>query len=135
MPTQQAASYRMLQQFFRFFLVGSAGFVVNAVLVELLVHLTKPVTAQLLAFPVAVTVTWWLNRRYTFGASRHALHYEWLRYVFGNIFGWIINNGVYIWFVLHVPLTALHPAIAVAVGSVAGMFLNFAMSRWLVFRQ
>jgi putative flippase GtrA len=125
----------MLRQFFRFFLVGTAGFVVNAGIVEVLAHSTSPVIAQMLAFPVAVTVTWWLNRRYTFGASRHAIHHEWLRYVFGNLFGWIANNGVYFLLVLHSAMAYRHPSIAVAAGSIAGMFLNFSMSRWLVFQR
>lgn len=135
MSGPQAVSHSMLRQFFRFFLVGTAGFLVNAGIVELLAHSAKPITAQILAFPVAVTVTWWLNRRYTFGASRHAIHHEWLRYAFGNLLGWTANNGVYVWYVLHSAVAYRHPSIAVAAGSIAGMFLNFAMSRWLVFRR
>jgi putative flippase GtrA len=49
--------------------------------------------------------------------------------------GWAANNGCYLWMVFSVPLAYQHPAIAVAVGSLAGMVLNFSASRLIVFKQ
>jgi putative flippase GtrA len=129
------AQKSVLNQFVRFGVVGTVGFVVNASMVELLNHKCGPLLAQTLAFPVAATVTWWLNRRYTFGASRYAIHHEWLRYIFANLLGWVVNNGLYVWMVLHFPFAFQHPSIAVAVGSIAAMFVNFSVSRLIVFRS
>ncbi|CAG9175528.1 hypothetical protein LMG23992_02981 [Cupriavidus laharis] len=125
----------VFSQFLRFGVVGVLGFIVNAGLVEALARDGRPFLAQMLAFPVAATVTWWLNRRYTFGASGRAMHHEWLHYVFANLLGWAVNNGVYVALVLCLPLAYKHPSIAVAAGSVAGMFLNFGASKLLVFRR
>ncbi|MBD9359375.1 bifunctional glycosyltransferase family 2/GtrA family protein [Methylomonas fluvii] len=125
----------LLGQMWRFGLVGIVGYMVNAGLVESLVLNMGPLRAQMLAFPAAVTVTWWLNRRFTFGASRHAIHHEWLRYVLANMLGWSANNGAYLWMIFSVPLAYQHPALAVAVGSLAGMVLNFSASRLLVFKK
>lgn len=123
------------RQIWRFGLVGVVGYIVNAGLVEALVQDMGPIKAQMLAFPAAVTVTWWLNRQFTFGASAHRVHHEWLRYVLANMLGWGANNGCYFWMVFSVPLAYQHPAIAVAVGSLAGMILNFSASRLIVFKQ
>ncbi|MDD5319235.1 MAG: GtrA family protein [Methylococcales bacterium] len=124
----------LLQQIWRFALVGVAGYIVNACMVEALAPAMGPIWAQVLAFPVAVTVTWWLNRRYTFGASHRALHHEWLRFVLANALGWVANNGAYVWMIFNMPLAYKHPALAVAVGSLAGMVFNFAMTRQFVFK-
>ena len=120
-------------QIWRFGLVGIIGFIVNAGLVEALVKNTGPLWAQTIAFPAAATVTWSLNRRYTFGASRLAPHYEWLRYVLANSVGWAVNNGAYLAIIISSPDVYNHPAIAVAVGSLAGMLFNFTASKNVVF--
>jgi len=124
----------LLQQIWRFALVGVAGYIVNAGMVEALAPAMGPIWAQVLAFPVAVTATWWLNRRYTFGASHRAIHHEWLRFVLANALGWLANNGAYVWMIFSMPLAYKHPALAVAVGSLAGMVFNFAMTRQFVFK-
>ncbi len=133
--TSVPANQVLYRQIWRFGLVGVVGYIVNAGLVEIFVQSMGPVKAQMLAFPAAVTVTWWLNRQFTFGASAHRLHHEWLRYVLANMLGWAVNNGCYLWMVFSVPLAYQHPAIAVAVGSLAGMLLNFSASRLIVFKQ
>ncbi|MGD9946904.1 MAG: GtrA family protein [Desulfobulbus sp.] len=130
-----SGQHRLIRQAYRFFLVGTAAFVVNGALVELLVGAIGPVKAQLLAFPLAATVAWWLNRKYTFGASGHKLHREWLHYILANSIGWLINNGVYLVLIYRFALAARHPSLAVAAGSIAGMFVNFILSRQLVFRK
>jgi putative flippase GtrA len=122
-------------QFLRFAAVGVVGFVVDAVIVEALKQCTGPMVAQLAAFPVASTVTWALNRKFTFGASQLPVVREWLRYVLANLLGWAANNGTYAGVIFQVPVAYQHPVIAVAAGSIAGMFFNFGVSRLLVFRQ
>jgi putative flippase GtrA len=123
-------------QFFRFAIVGVIGFVVNAGVVAIATskYGFGPLQAQFIAFPIAVTVTWFLNRQYTFSASRHALHHEWLRYILANSLGWVANNGVYALLVLISVFVYRHPIIAVAAGALSGMMFNFFSSRMLVFQ-
>lgn len=59
------------KQILRFVIVGFFGYLVNAGLVELLALTAGPILAQAIAFPAAVSLTWWLNRHYTFGASAY----------------------------------------------------------------
>lgn len=133
-PTPSGASRRLRDEMLRFGLVGVVGFVVNAGLVEAFAAFIGPAWAQAIAFPAAVTTTWWLNRRYTFAASRYHWRHEWLRYAGANMLGWIANNGVYFLLILNVAFIWRHASIAVAAGSLAGMVFNFAASKWLVFR-
>ncbi len=122
-------------QIFCFGAVGMMGFLVNAGMVEALAHKFGPGWAQLPAFPVAASVTWWLNRRFTFGASRDSWHLEWVRYMASNLMGWIANNGVYFLMISFNPFAYHHPAWAVAAGSLAGMVFNFMLSKRFVFGQ
>ena len=124
----------LIQQFLRFAVVGSVGFAVDAGIVEALKTSVDPLTAQLLAFPVAASVTWWLNRRYTFKASGYSLGHEWLRYILANLLGWSANNSVYALTIYQSALAYHYPVLGVAAGSVAGMLLNFSMSRFVVFK-
>ena len=129
-----AAMRPLVRQFLRFGAVGVAGFAVNAGLVALLSGAFGPERAQLVAFPVAVTTTWSLNRRYTFHPRLEPLLLEWLRYILANALGWAVNNGLYFTLILWLPLFHRQPVLAVAAGSLAGMMLNFATSKWIVFR-
>lgn len=122
-------------QIFRFVVVGTIGFVLNAAMVEILARACGPLYAQLIAFPAVATVTWYLNRRYTFGASNKPITHEWMSYILANTLGWVANNGVYVLLVLHVALAFRHPSIAVAAGSLAGMVFNFSISRVAVFKS
>lgn len=135
MSTPRSITHRcaLLHQLWRFSVVGVVAFVVNAGLVELLVTMTGPVWAQCFAFPVAATVAWQLNRRFTFAASGLPTRQEWIRYILANGVGWLINNSTYLALVLTVPFIADRPSFAVAAGSIAGLAANFTLSRRLVF--
>ncbi|WP_024352471.1 GtrA family protein [Aurantimonas coralicida] len=131
---QAQARRALLVQVGRFALVGVAGFAINALIVHLVIPTTGPVWAQAIAFPVAVTATWWLNRRYTFDSSRKGWLAEWAQYVGANILGWLATNLAYLVLVLGMSYFYDRPLIALAVGAAAGMGFNFIASRRLVFR-
>jgi putative flippase GtrA len=59
---------------------------------------------------------------------------QWARFLTANLSGFIINRGIYALLVTFVAVAALEPVIAVFAGAVAGMMLNFNLSRKLVFR-
>ena len=122
-------------QLWCFSLVGVAAFVINAGLVETLVPFAGPVRSQMIAFPLAATAAWWMNRHYTFGASGLAPHREWLQYVLANSAGWLLNNATYLVLIFNLSLAYTHPVIAVAAGSIAGLAANFFLSRRMVFKK
>jgi putative flippase GtrA len=51
-----------------------------------------------------------------------------------NLPGFVVNRGVYILLVSFVGLAARQPVIAVFAGAIAGVTLNFNLSRKIVFR-
>lgn len=89
-----------------------------------------------IAFAAAVTVTWLINRHWTFAeqASEKWLH-EWTRYVAANSVGALVNNGVYAILVLTLAIFSNDPVLAVVVGSLAGMGFNYTSSKLVVFRS
>lgn len=131
---QAEARRALLVQIGRFALVGIAGFAINALIVHLVVPTIGPVWAQTIAFPVAVTATWWLNRRYTFDPSDKGWLAEWAQYVAANILGWLATNLAYLILVLGTNYFYDRPLVALAVGAAAGMGFNFVASKRLVFR-
>lgn len=125
----------VLRQFLRFAWVGVLGFMVNGGVVAWLSAATGPLWAQAVGFPLAATVTWWLNRNFTFAPSQRSILREWAFYVSANGIGWLVNNGSYVLLVVQSALFHRYPVLAVAVGSVAGMMFNFALSRRFVFNN
>jgi putative flippase GtrA len=124
------------REFLRFCAVGAVGFVVDAGLLQLLVVLTglDPYSSRIVSFLVAASVTWQLNRRYTFTVAEDArLHREWLRYVSINAVGGGVNYLVYAWCVHNVDLVRDYLVIGVAAGSAVGLLVNFTASKHLVF--
>ena len=125
----------VLVQFLMFGSVGLAGFVVDTATVYALRHALGLYGAGMAAYLVAASVTWILNRLWTFrGQGTGPVHRQWARFLAVNMSGFVLNRGTYALLVTFVPLGAEQPVYAVAAGAVAGMFVNFGLSRRVVFR-
>jgi putative flippase GtrA len=121
-----------------FAFVGGIGFIVDAAVLTLLANGLgwDPYTARLLSFAIAVTVTWYLNRHWTFsGQASSKTKVEYARYFTVQSIGALINLGIYGICLETSPLMAKYPVLALAVGSVTAMFFNFYASRYFVFTQ
>jgi putative flippase GtrA len=131
-----ANTITLLAQFLQFGVVGVIGFVVDTAVVYALRAPTNLYVAGVVAYLVAVTTTWWVNRIWTFqGISNIGpMHRQWVRYAVANIPGLLLNLGTYFALVSGSQLCADYPVLAVAAGAVAGMFANFSLARALVFR-
>jgi putative flippase GtrA len=119
-----------------FLVVGGIGFVVDATILAVLVHGYGwgDYTARLVSFAVAVTVTWYLNRKYVFAAGRTARkHSEYTRYLLVQGIGMLINFLVYSLCIASNELMDRWPVLALAVGSAVALFFNYAGSRMFVF--
>jgi putative flippase GtrA len=125
-------------QFIRFALVGCAGFVVDAAVLSLAIYVLHigPYYGRLLSYLVAATSTWYLNRCFTFPDSdKQAIHRQWGKFLMVNGLGGLVNLGVYTLLVSGITGIAVHPILAVAFGSIAGLAFNFTASRHFVFRK
>ena len=130
-PTRLA----MLRQFLRFGSVGFAGFLADNAIVYGLRNLIGLTAAALLSYLLAATLTWALNRIWTFrGAGSGPLHRQWLAFLAANAMGFALNRGTFFALVALSPLCAANPVLPLLAGTLAGMLVNFHLSRRLVFK-
>ncbi len=124
----------IVAQFLRFGTVGTIGFVIDTAVVYSLRGCLGLYGAGMVSYLVAASANWALNRAWTFrGNHTGPAHRQWMRFMAANLVGFVLNRGTYAILVTWVPLCAAQPVFAVAAGSVAGMFVNFALSRRVVF--
>jgi putative flippase GtrA len=151
MSTMQTTLYRLLPaplrrsatperlivaaQFMRFAVVGVAGLIVDTATVYGLRHSLGLYGAGLVAYVTSATCNWVLNRAWTFrGQGSGTAHRQWGLFMLTNLAGFVLNRGTYVILVTFVAAAAGQPVIATAAGSLAGMFVNFSLSRRVVFR-
>lgn len=127
---------RVRRQFARFTAAGAVGYVVDVGLLYVLLALGAGYfSGRVISFLCAVWCTWIINRRVTFGAQRRPDAWrEWWTYLPAMLPGAAVNYAIYSAIVLALPVHALVPGLAVTVGAVLGLIVNFAMARRLVFR-
>ncbi len=123
--------------FARFLSVGGVGFIADAGVFQVLVWLGQgPILARVASTVVAVTVTWFLNRRLTFrtsGVSRRGPEY--LRYWLVASVGLVINFGVFLLALAIVPLMQEIPILALFAGAGAAVIFNFIGARYWAYRR
>lgn len=128
---------KTIMQFLRFGVVGVAGFLVDAgILTAMLWVGLGPYAGRVVSYLAAASTTFALNRAWTFrSAARDApVAAQWGRFVLLNLIGFAANYGTYAALIAGTETVAAHPVIGVAAGSLAGMFLNFGLSRRYVFK-
>lgn len=126
----------MRSQFLRFAIAGAIGFLVDAgVLYAALAIGLGPYVGRAVSFLCAAFATWQINRRMTFASSRNeSLWSEWVRYLAAMSVGGACNYGTYVAALMLLPKVTVAPLVALAAGSIVGMFVNFAIAKWWVFR-
>lgn len=122
-----------------FAFAGVAGLVVDVAVLYLALALGLGFYAgRVVSFLSAVFATWQINRRYTFAVADNAtlsLWREWWLYLAAMMGGGLVNYAAYSAAIAFGPRLALWPMAAVAAGSVAGMAVNFASSKFFVFKR
>jgi putative flippase GtrA len=128
--------FPIILQFLRFGVVGTAGFLMDsAVLLAMLALGAGPHAGRVLSYLAAASLTFALNRAWTFrSAAKAPVARQWGRFVALNLLGFVANYGTYAAALAASPLVAAYPVLGVAAGSIAGMFINFAVSHRFVFR-
>jgi putative flippase GtrA len=128
-----------LEQFLRFGIVGGIGFLVDAGLLWLLLQAGFGYYGgRLVSFLAAATTTWILNRSFTFRrespSSAHPAG-EWLAYLGLMVIGGVVNYGTYAAAIELSELVRRFPVLGVALGSIAGMLINFWTAKTMVFER
>jgi len=123
---------------FRFGVVGTVGFLADALVLTVGLYAgTGPWLGRALSYVVAVTVTFGLNRAWTFRTADRSrpVAQDWGLFALVNLVGFACNYGTYAALIAGVPLVRQFPVLGVAAGSLAGMAGNFLLSRRYVFRS
>ena len=125
-----------LSQFLRFGVSGGVGFLVDvAVLYLAMAAGANFYWGRGISFLCAVFATWQINRNYAFKPSgAMSLWQEWWRYLLAMLGGGVINYVASAITVALLPPSSMAPMIGVAIGSIAGMSVNFISSKLFVFR-
>jgi putative flippase GtrA len=144
MPRAQLPDGKVMGPMLRFGIVGGIGFLVDAgVLTVMLTWGLDPYSGRVVSFLAAATTTWILNRSFTFRrdspsgthpAPTHPMG-EWLVYLGLMVIGGLVNYGTYALAVALLEPVERHPVIGVALGSLAGMAINFWTSKTMVFER
>jgi putative flippase GtrA len=126
----------MFAQLFRFGIVGIIGFCVDGgLLFVIMTFYNEPYFIRLISFPAAVTVTWYLNRNWTFtsSSSREIPQKEYQRYLMVQIVGAMTNYLFFLVTLKFIEQTPLGALFALAIGSLAGLLVNFLGAHHFVF--
>lgn len=119
-----------------FAVVGSIGFAVDAGTLALLFHALGwgHYPARAASFLLAVSVTWHLNRTWTFAHRTSGnRRREYAVYFLVQTLGAGLNVGVYATCLALSDTMRVWPVLALALGSIAAMAFNFAATRHLAF--
>lgn len=127
---------RVLGEFLAFGGIGVIGFVVDATVLYTGAALGLGLyLGRICSYLAAVTATWALNRHFTFGGGGGGpLLRQWAAFATSQLGGASINLGAYSLLVATSPFVAKWPVIGVAIGSILGLFANFALAKRFIFR-
>ena len=121
-----------------FVVVGAVGFLIDAGILTLLMtgFGLDHYSARAISFTVAVTFTWYMNRRWVFEKSTASMSgREYSSYLIVQVIGAIINLSVFVAVIEIVPQLTNMPVIPLAVGAVAALLFNFRASSRFVFSE
>jgi dolichol-phosphate mannosyltransferase len=126
--------YGVWTQLMQFLFVGLLGTIVNLVILTLLLAGRTPVrVAVAAAILVSMCSNFVLNRRFSFSFARRGPWFrQFLSFVAASSMGAAINYALTIWVHTHFP--SWRPQVAAMIGILVGTGVNFAASRYLVFR-
>lgn len=125
-----------MKQLFKFGLVGSIGFVVDAIIFSVLFYLLELplMSARVPAFVVSATVTWYGNRVLTFASTDQNRARQWLTFIAGASFSALPNFAVFKLCTLWLGTEGFQAMLALVAGIGVGMVSNYLISRKVVFR-
>ena len=125
----------ILVQFFRFGIIGTLGFVWDTLVVYATAPFVGLYVAGVISYIIAGTINWLLNRIWTYRHVPHgAMHRQAVMFLLVNSAGFVLNRGLYFALIATQPLCREYPVLAIGAGGISAMFVNFFLSRRLVFR-
>ncbi|WP_443640344.1 GtrA family protein [Candidatus Njordibacter sp. Uisw_039] len=126
-------------QFIRFAVVGAFGFFVDGLGLVLLIAMDWSLfPARAVSFACAVSITWYVNRMWTFnkmGVAKARVVKQYGYYLTVQLIGAGINFGTFFLVIYWFPYTGSQPLIALAVGAVVAMGFNYVLAKKVVYTK
>ena len=126
-------------QFTKFFIVGTFGFLVDALTLVWLLEINWPIfPARMASFASAVSVTWYLNRMWTFNQPalvKSTLVQQYGYYLTIQVIGAGINIGIFFLVIYWFPKAGSQPLIPLALGSLVAMGFNYVLAKKVVYKN
>lgn len=120
----------------RFSCVGIAGFLVDTAVLYTALYVGLGLYAgRLVSYLCAATFTWHVNRRFSFAVTAPPSRSEWLKYLAANAAGGLTNLGFYLVVIANLAPSPARAMTGVAAGSIAGLMINYTLSRFIVFKN
>ncbi|SAL69361.1 GtrA-like protein [Caballeronia cordobensis] len=129
--------HKVHREFITFAFAGAFGFLIDSGVLYLMLWLgAGPYVGRVVSFLCAVFATWQINRRFTFKDAQNSrgVWREAYEYLLAMLVGGLCNYAAYATAIKLLSDTAVRPLLAVAVGSIAGMFVNFLIAKVWVFK-
>ena len=127
---------KVLLQFIKFGLVGTGGFIVDTAVFYLCALFLTWNPSRCISFFAAVVFTYVCNRSFSFGVKgSEGFIRQFFPYFASMLLGGAVNLGCF--FILTLDKSGVfgtYPILAIAAGSIAGMFVNFVLSK-LIFKK
>ena len=123
-----------MRQFIRFCIVGTIVFLIDALVFSAALALNIPtVLARCVSLAIALLSSWMLNRSYTFQDRRAANWQGFILFGSTQLVGAGVNAITSLSLYSIWSLTHIYPWIAIAVGSIAGLAVNFSTAKFIAF--
>jgi putative flippase GtrA len=125
-------------KFIRFSIIGGFGFIVDTFIFFLTIELfdASVYPSRLCSALFAACFTWYGNRLITFSMQKtDDIWREWLNYIYAMIPGTVINYLVFCLIVYSIGDDAVTLLLAISLGVVSGLIINFNLAKLLVFKK
>jgi putative flippase GtrA len=119
-----------------FFSVALIGFFTESVVIQILTTYfnVPPFEVRFYSIPVAVFITWLINRKITFNSKNH-VGWEVGKYIAVQAVGGVINLSIYYILLLHQNFYIISPIVALLTASIFSVNFTYVASQKFVFIQ
>ena len=123
-------------EFLKFGIVGTTALIFESCLIFIFFKVgLDPKYSRIITIPLAILLTWHLNRTFTFKNNNKKKIKQYSKYFIVIMFGISINYSVYLYFLELFQTVKLGYIIALCLGSISSMFFNFSFSKFIIFKN
>ena len=129
-------SKNISKEFIKFSVVGISALIFETFLIFCLYKVgIDPKYSRIISIPLAILLTWYLNRTFTFKNKNTQKIKQYGKYFFVIIFGVSINYSVYLYILGLIGERQFSYVIAICFGSISSMLFNFLFAKFIVFKD